>query len=166
MNNSPVRESFQVSPNRLTQRSPFQDLYPIDTEVLARITAHMKANGYDNGQPITVWKHELPNGEEERIIIDGNTRLAAAKAAALPMVTVNYRNFSSDANALEYAIHNQRDRRNLTDQQIIALVEMVDKPVLDSRGVFHLPQVWQMVKSRPGDGGINSLYDWNRKAES
>ena len=66
VNNSPVRESFQVSPNRLTQRSPFQDLYPIDTEVLARITAHMKANGYDNGQPITVWKHELPNGEEER----------------------------------------------------------------------------------------------------
>ena len=128
-NNTSIRESFAVSPNDLLQRPPFQDLYQIDPAVSARITEHMKANGYDNGQPITVWRHDLPGGDQERVVVDGNTRLQAAREAGLLMVTVVYRDFPSDTEALEYAIHNQRDRRNLTDAQILALVEMVDKPV-------------------------------------
>ena len=133
-NNSTVRESFSVSSDKLSQRPPFQDLYQIDSEVLARITAHMKANGYDNGQPITVWRHELPDGEEERVVVDGNTRLQAARDAGLLEVTVIFKSFTSDAEALKYAIHNQRDRRNLTDSQIIKLVEMVDEPVTGFKG--------------------------------
>jgi len=128
-NNTTVRESFRVSPGSLMQRPPFQGLYQIDPGVLERITTHMRANGYDNGQPITVWRHD-----EERVVVDGNTRLQAARDAGLMEVTVIYRSFASDAEALEYAIHNQRDRRNLTDQQILGLVEIVDKPVTGFKG--------------------------------
>ena len=133
-NNTTVRESFTVSPGRLVQRPPFDGLYPIDPEVLARITVHMKSNGYDHGQPITVWRHELENGEEERAIVDGNTRLQAARAAGLLEVTVVYRSFASDQEALEYAIHNQRDRRNLTDSAIFRAVEALDAPVTGFKG--------------------------------
>jgi ParB family chromosome partitioning protein len=133
-NNTTVRESFRVSPGTLTQRPPFQGLYQIDPGVLERITAHMRANGYDNGQPITVWRHELENGEEERVVVDGHTRLQAARDLGLLEVTVVYRSFSSTRAALEYAIHNQRDRRNLSDAEIVGLVEMVDRPVTGFKG--------------------------------
>ena len=135
-NNTTVRESFRVSPDTLTQRPPFQGLYQIDPGVLERITSHMRANGYDNGQPITVWRHELENGEEERVVVDGHTRLRAARDAGLLEVTVIYRSFASDAEALKYAIHNQRDRRNLSDAEIIGLVVMVDKPVTGFKGAL------------------------------
>ena len=51
------------------------------------------------------------------------------RAAGLLDVTVIYRDFATDAEALEYAIHNQRDRRNLTDAQIFKAVEAIDAPV-------------------------------------
>jgi ParB family chromosome partitioning protein len=133
-NNTTVRESFRVSPDTLTQRPPFQGLYQIDPDVLERITSHMRANGYDNGQPITVWRHELEDGEEERVVVDGHTRLQAARDLGLLEVTVVYRSFSSTRAALEYAIHNQRDRRNLSDAEIVGLVEMVDRPVTGFKG--------------------------------
>ena len=50
-------------------------------------------------------------------------------------MTVVYRSFASDAEALEYAIHNQRDRRNFTDAQILGLVETVDKRVTGFKGI-------------------------------
>jgi hypothetical protein len=37
------------------------------------------------------------------------------------------KNFTSEDEAVEYAIHNQVDRRNLTDGDILRLVEMLDK---------------------------------------
>ena len=77
----------------------------------------MRQHGYDGAHPIAVWG-DIP--------IDGNTRLKAAQQAGLTHVPVIYRSFASEEEALKYAIHCQRDRRNLTDADILRLVEELD----------------------------------------
>ena len=60
--------------------------------------------------------------------IDGYTRVRAAEELGLLRVTAYEKTFSSDAEALAYAIHTQRDRRNLSDAELLMLIELVDQP--------------------------------------
>jgi hypothetical protein len=69
----------------------------------------MEKNGFDNFKPIDVW---------QGIVIDGNSRFKAAIMAGIKEVAVYEHNFRNQEEALEYAIHNQRDRRNITDAEI------------------------------------------------
>jgi hypothetical protein len=41
-------------------------------------------------------------------------------------MTAYEKSFASEAEALAYAIHNQRDRRNLSDAELLRLIELVD----------------------------------------
>lgn len=75
----------------------------------------MSQNGYDDAKPIIVWDN---NGS--LIVVDGHTRLQAAKEASLNEVFVAKRKFQDKREALEAAIAEQRDRRNLTRQEILA----------------------------------------------
>ncbi len=43
-------------------------------------------------------------------------------------VTVYEKTFASEAEALAYAIHTQKDRRNLSDAELLRLIELVDRP--------------------------------------
>ena len=110
--------------NRITTRSPFKDLFPIDQGTVDAVADHMRANGYDESQPIVVWKE---SDNKHPIIIDGHTRLLAALKAMISPVPVAIMDFPDERAALEHAIHNQRDRRNLTDADIIRCIEAVDK---------------------------------------
>lgn len=60
-------------------RAPFNELFPINPEVLSAIKAHMETNGYDTSQPIVIWGRE-------RVVVDGHTRLEAAKQAGIKEV--------------------------------------------------------------------------------
>lgn len=99
---------------------PFQKLFPIRESVLRAIADDIKKNGYDGSQPIHVWK-------EKGVILDGHTRVEAARTAELFQVPVFEHSFEDENEALEYAIHMQRDRRNLTDAELYACILELDK---------------------------------------
>ncbi|MBN2531855.1 MAG: hypothetical protein JXB88_03130 [Spirochaetales bacterium] len=103
--------------SELRQEEPFKSLFPIEDKVLQGILADMKENGFDNSKPIDVWKG---------IVIDGNTRFNAAVMAGIKEVAVYDHKFRNQEEALEYAVHNQRDRRNITDAEIYKCVEILD----------------------------------------
>lgn len=104
---------------KLITKSPFKDLFPVDPKIADALTEDMLRNDYDHAHPITIWK-------ELNIVIDGHSRLEAAKRADIKNVpTIGYR-FQNEEQALEYAIHNQRNRRNLTDAEILRCIEALD----------------------------------------
>lgn len=101
-------------------RAPFEDLFPIKEEVVQAIRKHIENNGYDESTPIVIWK-------EGEVVVDGHMRLQAARKANLEEIPVIKRSFKDEDEALDYALHNQRDRRNLTDAEIMRVVERLDE---------------------------------------
>jgi len=101
-------------------RSPFEGLFRIREEVVDAIGKDMEKNGYDESLPIIIWK-------EGQVVVDGHMRLRAARKAKLEEIPVVKRSFKDEDEALEYAVHNQRDRRNLADAQILRVVEWLDE---------------------------------------
>lgn len=110
--------------DQIIKADPFASLFSIKAEVLAAIVADMKANGFDASKPVNVWKK--PDGS--RVLIDGYTRVRAAEELGLLRVTAYEKAFTSEDEALAYAIHTQRDRRNLSDAELLTLIELVDRP--------------------------------------
>ncbi len=99
---------------------PFKSLFPIDPAILERIQENIRDKGYDTSQPVIIWSGK-------GIVIDGHTRLQATKNLGLEEAPVKEKEFDDEDAALEYAIHNQRNRRNLTGAEILRFIEAVDK---------------------------------------
>lgn len=116
-----------MATSRIKVRAPFNSLFPIDGKTVDAVAEHMKARGYDQSQPIILWKELLDENKNQAIIVDGHTRLAAAKKIGLSPVYVARMSFADENVAVQHAIHNQRDRRNLTDADLIRCIEAVDK---------------------------------------
>ena len=112
-----MEEMMTVS--KIQTRSPFKDLFDIDPVVLKAIEDDMKENGFDESASIVLWK-------EGNVVIDGHTRLQAAKNIGLKKVWVTLGDFD-EGGAIEYAVHNQRNRRNITDAAILKCVIAIDK---------------------------------------
>jgi ParB family chromosome partitioning protein len=110
--------------DQLTKAEPFTSLFSIKAEVFEAIKADMALTGFDPSKPVNVWKK--PDGT--RVLIDGFTRVRAAEEIGLLRVTAYEKAFASEAEALAYAIHTQRDRRNLSDAELLRLIELVDRP--------------------------------------
>lgn len=98
---------------------PFNKIFPIDKTVLTSVIMDMRKNGFDPCHPVIVW-------QGKNIVIDGHTRLEAARLVGLPNIPVVERDFQDEDAAVEYAIRCQRERRNLTDADIMRLVEQLD----------------------------------------
>jgi protein gp37 len=109
------------NPDQLRTRPPFSDLWPIDPRVQTAITEDMAYNGFDASKPIDVWREP----DAVMTVIDGHTRLQAAIINGLAVAYFEH-DFADEDEALEYAIKTQRDRRNLTDADLLHLVEMLD----------------------------------------
>lgn len=107
-----------MNPKELVTRSPFEGLFPVDLNMLETIAESMRATGYDDAFPILVW---------EGTVIDGHTRLLAALDVGIRDVPTMEKRFEDEDAALAYAIHAQRDRRNLTTADIVRCVKAVDK---------------------------------------
>ena len=106
--------------NDIKTASPFNELFSIDETVLNAIIANMEEKGFDYGSPIIIWA-----GKD--IVIDGHTRLEAAKRVGLEEIPIYQVRFGNESEALAYAIHNQRNRRNLTEAELLRCIEAVDK---------------------------------------
>jgi len=100
--------------------SPFRDLFPINEEVLDRIYWDIEKNGYDQSKPIVLW-------DGHGVVIDGHTRLRAARKSGLYHIPVVLKYFADEENALQYAIGSQRNRRNLKDGEILKCIEELDR---------------------------------------
>lgn len=98
---------------------PFSTLFPIQKDVRERITQAMKEKGYDDSQPINVWK-------QTNIVVNGHTRILSALDASVE-VMVCFHDFKDEDEAMDYAIANQRNRRNLKQDEMFSLVSAVDK---------------------------------------
>jgi ParB family chromosome partitioning protein len=101
--------------------SPFRDLFPVRKRVLDDIIWDMRRNGYDNSQPLVLWK------DHGNVVIDGHTRLSAAKKANIYQIPIIFKAFSDEEDALKYAIACQKNRRNLSDSELVACVVELDK---------------------------------------
>lgn len=103
-------------------------LFPIGEQEVQAITQSMREEGYDSAQPLVLW-------QEEGYVVDGHTRLEAAILAALAHVPVVERSFDGWREALDYAIARQRDRRNMTRQELVAfLARAIQATEKHSRG--------------------------------
>ena len=106
--------------DQITTRSPFKDFNPIDPVILKAIEDDMRKNGYDISAPIVLW-------EKGNVVIDGHTRLQAAKNAKLKEVDVCMGEFKDEEDARNFAEHHQRNRRSLTNSQIFQLIRDADQ---------------------------------------
>ena len=103
-------------------RSPFKDLFPIKKETLHDISENMSVHGFDNNQPLILGV--FPEGYA---LVDGHTRREASiniQVESIPVIKIE---FDSDQEALDYAIHLQKDRRNITDSELYSYIHALDK---------------------------------------
>jgi len=105
----------------ITTRAPFENLFPVREAVLDEIVKDIRKNGFDNSKPIVLWR------KRGLTVVDGHTRLEAAKRARLKNIPTVMKEFPDEDAALEYAIKCQRNRRNLSDQEILQCVSELDK---------------------------------------
>lgn len=130
--------------SELKVAEPYKSLFRIDDKIVTAIQENMEEKGYDQSQPVTVWR-------VHNIVIDGHTRLQAARTLGLEDIPVVERFFADEEAALKYAIHNQRNRRHLTDAHILFLVEKLDKLFDrggDRRSNFGNPNIEKLQDSR------------------
>lgn len=114
----------KVKTEDLKTAEPFKSLFSLDTETYKQTYSNVYVNmdllGFDKTQPIIVWKGR-------NVVIDGHTRLKVAIRKELKEVWVIEKEFINEDDAIQYAIHLQRDRRKLTDADIFQLVCVLDK---------------------------------------
>jgi hypothetical protein len=104
----------------ITTRPPFSTLFEVSKMTLNAVVESMQKNGYDEAFPAILW------GD---VMIDGHTRLKAAILAEIKEIPVEVKKFKDETEALRYAIHNQRDRRNLNDAELLRSIRIVDQPL-------------------------------------
>ena len=104
----------------LKSNEPFSGLFEIANETIDAISQDMVAKGYDTAHPIVVQKGTGRG-------IDGHTRLRAAKKAGLTEISVIKKAFADDAEAIEYAVKCQKNRRNLTGAGLLHALSIIDQ---------------------------------------
>jgi ParB family chromosome partitioning protein len=103
-------------------------VFKINEAVFGEVAESIKENGFDRAEPPVVWKGK-------RVMVDGHTRLAAAKAAGIVEIPVVEKEFEDVNEAVLYAVRRQTDRRNLTQAEIYAMAtEMRPKLIKDGSG--------------------------------
>lgn len=138
-----------MNPNEIKTHETFAELFPIKQEILDRIVSEMKEKGFDLSQPIILG--QWPRLKDP-VCIDGHTRLKSAIDAGIESVPVWIReDFEDEDEAFLYAIKLQRNRRNMTDAELISCVNK-----LDNRRQRGGDRRTQGTKSKPQHCGIET----------
>lgn len=122
LNNSKTVElSRLVKVNQIKLRKEFKNLFPINKVNLEKIARRMKDDGYDNSQPVHIWKDG-----NDHVLIDGHHRRLAAMEAGLPEIPVFIHEFDCVEDAIEYSLSLQTERRNLNDAELLSALDVLD----------------------------------------
>jgi ParB family chromosome partitioning protein len=109
-------------------RPELSGIFTVNETVLASVVKSMKEKGYDRSQPVVLWKGR-------NCVVDGHTRLKAAREAGIAAIPVVEREFGSLEEAVEYAFKRQAERRNLTQPEIfLAAIRLKIKDHRDGSG--------------------------------
>lgn len=119
-----VRVSIRtVRLDELSINPLFSDLFPREAEVTKRIARSMRAEGFDIGRPVDVWRNKTTLE-----LVEGHQRVEAARQAGLTEVPAAYRHFADEAEALQFAVRAQADRRNMDrEAQTLAIIRKLDE---------------------------------------
>jgi hypothetical protein len=119
-----VNDMDKINPKEINTHPTFESLFPINSAVLEKIEQDMRDGKYDHSQPIILatWA-----GQSEPVCIDGHTRRQAAKNLGIEEVPVWLHEFDTEEEAIEKAIKLQSNRRNMTDAEILACVQVLDQ---------------------------------------
>jgi ParB family chromosome partitioning protein len=90
-------------------------------KILDEIKAKMAKSGFDRSQPVVLWKGK-------NIIVDGHTRLEAARESNLDEIPAVELDFESFEDAILYTFERQAVRRNLTSADILKAAQMIKGP--------------------------------------
>jgi ParB family chromosome partitioning protein len=112
--------------NGITINPEIAQLFTKKEKIVAEIAQSMKDKGYDKSQPIVVTKRG-------HILVDGHTRLAAAKAAGLEEIPVYEAEFDNVDDAILYTFERQVMRRNLTGAEILQASQMLKRKTNDGK---------------------------------
>ena len=93
-------------------------IFDIEESVLQAVTDSIQEKGFDPAEPIVLWK-------ETGYVVDGHTRLQAAKRAGIAEIPVTEKHFESLSDAQEYTKARQINRRNLSQAEIFRIAGMV-----------------------------------------
>lgn len=107
--------------DHLETQEPFNTIFPIQDMVVKKITAHMEKDGFDSAHPISVWMTDKP------IVLDGHTRLQVARSLGIQEVPVVIKEFDDIADAFDYAVSQQVERRNISIADMVRYIEVADK---------------------------------------
>lgn len=105
----------------LETREPFSTVFPIQDVIVKKITEKMKKIGFDPAHPIIVWMKDKP------VVLDGHTRLQVALSLGIEEVPVILKEFNDVGDALDYAVSQQIERRNITIADMLRYIQAADQ---------------------------------------
>jgi len=112
--------SKMVRCSEITTDPEICNVFNIEERVLELLIESIKKHGFYKDQPVVLWRVE-----GKLVLVDGRTRLTAAKEAGLEEVPAVEKEFESRDEALMYTFERQALRRNLTSAEIYRAVEML-----------------------------------------
>lgn len=118
--NAGLKLSKIIDIEKIEEHEKFKNLYSIDENLVERIVQNIKENGFDKSQPVHIWISSDDNGISHNYLIDGYTRLQAARLANLVTVPYFEHNFDTFEEAYRYVLHLQIDRRNLSGADFLS----------------------------------------------
>jgi len=134
---APTTAGFNAGKNYYARPFPIDDIiidseisriFKIQDKTLDEIKQKIKAFGYDKSQPVVLQKGT-------NILLDGHTRLAAAKAAGLEEIPAVEMEFEDREEAILYTFERQVLRRNLTGSEILTAAKMIHgRKATDGKG--------------------------------
>jgi len=93
-------------------------IFQVNEKLVEEIYQKILSFGYDESQPVVLQKGTMT-------ILDGHTRLAAAKKAGLEEIPVVEKEFEDREEAILYTYERQALRRNLTGAEVIMVAQML-----------------------------------------
>jgi len=115
----------------IVTQEEFSGLFPIQQDLVNKITESISKYGYDKSQPITVWEYE----DQKYVVVDGHTRMKAAEKLGFEIIPVIVMPFLNRKEAQRYTIKRQVERRNLTQAEILIAANLLkNKETRDGTG--------------------------------
>lgn len=101
----------------------FKDLFPMKSQNREAIAESIQKNGFDPKKAVLIGN--FPDGS--RSLVDGYTRRAGSLDAALTDIYAWNQDFESIDAAIDWALHEQLDRRNLSESETYEFVLKIDQ---------------------------------------